>query len=152
MTHSTRTILCAIVALLASLLLVGCAMPPNGPGPVQTAGLAIGAAALAWIDSLLASGALTPEQAGEWKLLVGTVGTSAEAFVAAARASGQAIAALRGQLAEVQASQWTTEQVGGLTAAGVALSAAAVQKLRGPSATPDERQRRKAARAPRPAT
>lgn len=135
---------CVLVALLS---LVCCqATPAQAADTAAKVTGAFAAAAALWLNSLQASGAITPEQAAEFGTIVGQAQSTIDMFAAAAKATAQAVGQLRTELTQVKAKSWTNEEIAAGGAVTAALAAAAVQKMRGPSATTEERVRRAQAR------
>ena len=143
-----RTMLVLAVACLLACLLTACASSAEAIQAAPAVAGAIGTIAAAWVASLQQTGSITPEQAAEWQVMVGGIQSTVDAFQLAAKATAQAIGQVRADLAATKAGGITTEQVVAGSALATTAAVAAVQKLRGPSATPDERQRRRGGQSP----
>jgi hypothetical protein len=133
----------SVVAIaVAALALAGCVgTAPQADTTVKVVGAFAGAAAL-WLDSLRASGAISPEQAAEFGTVVAQAQSTMDLVGAAARATAQAVGLLRAEVTTVRASSFTAEEMIGAGAATAATAAAIVHKIRGPSATTEERVKR----------
>jgi hypothetical protein len=115
------------------VLLAGC--QSMGHGPISEPIVGIGAALLAALDQLLASGVLTPEQYAP--LAKGVVGIST-----VVQSTMDTAAELQKQVQATKAAQWSPTEIIGAVAGGSTVISAAAAKitnvLRDRHYTPDE--------------
>lgn len=146
--RAANCLLFASLLVLAAAILSACQGTAAGAAidraPQVAGGLLTIAAA--WIAALQESGAITPEQAAQFGSMMGGVQNSMDSFLQAIKATATAIGQIRGEVAAAKAAGPDTTALVGTGVGATVAAVAAVQKLRGPSATTEERVKRRAAK------